>query len=78
MEGRLGANLVKYTLVQNVGPIFFLLTHQVVDNGLLIISLVSIFMVESSSDVGVVVLLLTFLVGTTLVQTPCCLSNGVT
>ena len=68
---------MKHTLVHNVDP-DFLFTHQVVDDGLLMItSLVSIVSVESSGDVGVVVPLLPFLVSTTLAMTPCCLSNSV-
>ena len=68
-EGCLGAYLMKYTLIQNVGLDFRLLTHQVVDDGLLITSLICIATVESSSDVGVVVLLPTFLVGTARTNT---------
>ena len=52
---RLGASFVKHTIVQNVVPYFFLPTHKVIDNGLLITSLVSIVPIKSSGDVGVIV-----------------------
>lgn len=76
-EGHHGAIFLEHTLVENVGPYFYLLANQVIDDGLLITSLFSIVFIESSGDVGVIVLLATFLVSATLVQTPCCLSNGV-
>ena len=63
---------MKNTLVQNVGQNLHLFADQIVHYDFLVTGLFSIFLVKCPCDMRIVVLLLSLLVGTTFMQTPCC------